>query len=170
MSLVRSLSEKANPPFCNQKSKAMLPPPYSWVYLNALLGSVLVTIGMWFLLGGFSLAWGGVVLLGLTGFFVWWSPTIAHVWAVSTLLLGLESLAWPILQMVDLRQLGPEPPLEDLQRIFNAVLFGLFSGVFWLTFSYGVYKRTQPKVETTITSAGGMRHRKKKKKSLKGKP
>jgi|GEM_PF-895690 len=148
----------------------MLPPPFSWVYLNALLGSVLVTIGMWFLLGGFSLAWGVVVLLGLTGVFIWGRLTIAHVWAVSTLLLGLESLAWPILQMVDLQQLGPEPPLEDLKRIFNAVLFGLFSGVFWLTFSYGVYKRTQPTVETAIPPPGGKRHRKKKRKSLKDKP
>jgi len=125
---------------------------------------------MWFLLGGFSLALGAVFFLGLTGVFVWWSPTITHVWAVSTFLLGLESLAWPILQMVDLRQLGPEPSLEDLQRIFNAVLFGLFSGVFWLTFSYGVYKRTQLKVETTVPSLGRKRHRKKKKKSLKDKP
>ncbi|MCA9480033.1 MAG: hypothetical protein KC545_06710, partial [Nitrospira sp.] len=33
--------------------------------------------------------------------------------------------------------------LEDLQRIFTAVLFGLFSGVFWMTFAYGIFKRTR---------------------------
>jgi len=47
------------------------------------------------------------------------------------------------MQMADLQKLGPEPPIEELERIFTAVLFGLFSGVFWMTFAYGIHKRTR---------------------------
>ena len=52
-------------------------------------------------------------------------------------------MAWPMMQMADLQKLGPEPPIEELERIFTAVLFGLFSGVFWMTFAYGIFKRTR---------------------------
>lgn len=114
-----------------------------WFLINAVLGSVTVTVGLWLLLGELSAPVALALALGLSGLLAWKSPTIAYVWTVSTLLLGVESLAWPLLQITDLQKLGPEPPLEDLQRIFTAVLFGLFSGVFWMTFSYGIYKRTR---------------------------
>jgi len=65
----------------------------------------------------------------------------------STLLLGLESLAWPFQMVGELEQYGPEPPIEEMSKVFTAVLFGVFSGVFWLTFAYGIYRRTQPKPE-----------------------
>ena len=112
-----------------------------WFLTNAVLGSLTVNIGLWLLLGDLPTTGALALIVGLAGVLAWQTPTIAHIWAVSTLLLGLESLAWPVLQMADIRKLGPEPPLEDLQRIFTAVLFGLFSGVFWMTFSYGIYKR-----------------------------
>ena len=114
-----------------------------WINLNAVAGSLVVTIGLWMLLGGLSLPIGMVVVLAVAGLFAWKFDSISHIWTASTLVLGLESLAWPVIQMVAIRQLGPEPPLEDLQKIFNAVLFGLFSGIFWMTFSYGLYKRSQ---------------------------
>ena len=113
----------------------------TWFLTNAVLGSLTVNIGLWLLLGDLPIPGALALIVGLTGVLAWQTPTIAHIWAVSTLLLGLESLAWPLLQMADIRKLGPEPPMEDLQRIFTAVLFGLFSGVFWMTFSYGIYKR-----------------------------
>ncbi len=52
-------------------------------------------------------------------------------------------MAWPMMQMSDLQKLGPDPPIEEMERIFLAVLFGLFSGVFWMTFAYGIFKRTR---------------------------
>ena len=119
-----------------------------WLNLNAFVGSLIVTVGLWLLLGEFPLTVAIILALGLAIFLSWWSLTIAHIWAVTTLLLGIESLAWPVQQMIDIRSLGPEPPLEDLQRIFTAVLFGLFSGVFWMTFSYGIYKRIRAKSES----------------------
>ena len=138
-----------------------------WFLINAVLGSLTVTVGLWLLLGELPTVIGLILALGLAGLLAWKSPTIAYVWTASTFLLGLESLAWPLLQMADLQKLGPEPPLEDLQRIFTAVLFGLFSGVFWMTFSYGIYKRTQsqsdpPKPSENPKPAG-------KKKKSKGK-
>jgi hypothetical protein len=111
---------------------------------------------------GFALAVGLAILLA------WKSPSIGYIWAASTLLLGVESFAWPIMQMADIQKLGPEPPLEELQRIFTAVLFGLFSGVFWMTFAYGIFKRTRgtntsttPSVTTPQTKNQRKRSRKK---------
>ena len=123
-----------------------------WFLSNAILGSLVVTVGLWLLLGDIALPTAIILTLGLAGLLAWKTPSIALIWAVSTLLLGLESLAWPLLQMAEIRKLGPEPPLEDLQRIFTAVLFGLFSGVFWMTFSYGIYKRTRPEKKTAESS------------------
>lgn len=114
-----------------------------WFQLNAVLGSLVVTVGLWLLIGAFPLTLGLVLTVGLAMLLAWKCPSIGYVWSASTLLLGLESLAWPVIQMVDIQKLGPEPPLEELQRIFTAVLFGLFSGVFWMTFAYGIYKRTR---------------------------
>ena len=140
-----------------------------WFLSNAVLGSLTVNIGLWLLLGELPLPGALALIMGLAGLLAWQAPSIAHIWAVSTLLLGLESLAWPILQMAEIQKLGPEPPLEDLQRIFTAVLFGLFSGVFWMTFSYGIYKRIrsqqQPPQPAKIDPASG----EKKKKKGKGK-
>ncbi len=134
-----------------------------WFLTNAVLGSLTVNIGLWLLLGELPLPGVLVLILGLAGLLAWQTPTIAHIWAVSTLLLGLESLAWPVLQMADLRKLGPEPPLEDLQRIFTAVLFGLFSGVFWMTFSYGIYRRNRSQQKAAETSKSATPAGKKKK-------
>ena len=140
-----------------------------WFLSNAVLGSLTVTIGLWLLLGELTLPTAFVLTMGLAGLLAWQTPTIAHIWAVSTLLLGLESLAWPVLQMEELQKLGPEPPLEDLQRIFTAVLFGLFSGVFWMTFSYGIYKRIRSRQKPAEASKSMASSGEKKKKKGKGK-
>lgn len=137
-----------------------------WLNLNAVLGSLVVTVGLWMLLGELSLPIGLMMALGVAGLLAWRFDSIAHVWTASTLLLGIESFAWPVIQMMDLQELGPEPPLEDLQRIFTAVLFGLFSGIFWMTFAYGIYKRSRgepPLPESPAESAPLTKNQKKSK-------
>lgn len=116
--------------------------------LNAVFGGMAVTVGLWFLRGDLSSAVTTIAVVGSTVAFIKLCPTIAHIWMYVTFLLGLESLAWPFQMMGELRSLGPEPPMEDMQRIFTAVLFGVFSGVFWLTFAYGIYRRTRPEEPT----------------------
>lgn len=109
--------------------------------LNAVLGSVVVTVGFWLTWGEFPLA--GVVMLavGVAGFLVWRGSTIAAVWAWTTLLLGVESLSWPIVTMIRIRQSGSDPTAQEMGQILTSVLFGLFSAIFWVTFSYGLFKR-----------------------------
>lgn len=123
-----------------------------WHQLNAVLGSLTVTVGLWLLVGALPMPIGIALAIGLAILLAWKSPSIGSIWATSTLLLGVESLTWPIMQMADLKKLGPEPPLEELERIFTAVLFGLFSGVFWMTFAYGIFKRTRNKHSPTAHS------------------
>lgn len=139
-----------------------------WHQLNAVLGSLTVTVGLWLLIGALPVPMGIAFAVVLAILLAWKSPSIGYIWAVSTLLLGVESLAWPIMQMSDIQKLGPEPPLEELQRIFTAVLFGLFSGVFWMTFAYGIFKRTRgtntpttPSLTTSQTKNQRKRSRKK---------
>jgi hypothetical protein len=139
-----------------------------WHQLNAVLGSLTVTVGLWLLVGALTVPIGIALAVGLAILLAWKSPSIGYIWAASTLLLGVESVAWPIMQMADIQMLGPEPQLEELQRIFTAVLFGLFSGVFWMTFAYGIFKRTRgastsatPSVATPQTKNQRKRSRKK---------
>lgn len=115
--------------------------------VNAVLGAMAVTGGLWFLQGDLSLGATVVVVVGLMVVLAKTCPDVAQIWMWATLLLGLESLAWPFLMLGELRQFGPEPPLEEMSKVFTAVLFGVFSGIFWLTFAYGLYRRTQPKTE-----------------------
>ncbi len=119
--------------------------PYTLKFLlNAALGAMAVAGGLWLLYGGLSLVVTGLVVVGLTVVFAKTCPGVAYVWMWSTVLLGMESLAWPVPLVLELRQLGPEPPLEEMSRVFTAVLFGVLSGIFWLTFAYGLYRRTHP--------------------------
>lgn len=108
--------------------------------LNAILGSLVVTIGFWLMWGEMPFALAVVVALCAAGFLVWQGSTIAAVWAWATLLLGMESLAWPIVTMARVRMAAAEPTEQQMGQILTAVLFGLFSSIFWLTFAYGIFK------------------------------
>lgn len=130
--------------------------------VNAVLAGMVVTAGLWFLWGDLSLAVTVVLVVLSAGALAWVSSTVAHVWAWATLVLGLESFAWPIQMMVALRSLGPEPPLEDMQRIFTAVLFGLFAGIFWLTFAYGIFRWNARKTAPAATASGNVQRQKAK--------
>ena len=121
--------------------------------LNALLGSLVVAVGAWLAWGSFS-PWGVFLLAGgVAGFLIWQGRTIGLVWAWATLLLGVESLAWPIVTMVQVRSTTTEPTDEQMGTILSAVLTGLFSAVFWITFSYGFFKRAGQPITSSSTDA-----------------
>jgi hypothetical protein len=121
--------------------------------LNALLGSLVVAAGAW--LAWDSLSSWGVFLVagGVTGFLIWQGRTIALVWAWATLLLGLESLAWPIVTMVQVRSTTTEPTDEQMGAILSALLTGLLSAVFWITLSYGLFKQAGRPIAASSTDA-----------------
>ena len=119
--------------------------------LNALLGSLVVAVGAWLAWGSFS-PWGVVLVAGCAaGFLVWQGRTIGLVWAWATLLLGLESLAWPIITMVQFSSITTEPTDEQLGTMLSAALTGLVSAVFWITFSYGFFKRARQPITPELT-------------------
>ena len=121
--------------------------------LNALLGSLVVAAGAWLAWDSFSL-WGVLLVAGgVAGFLIWQGRTIGLVWAWATLLLGMESLAWPIVTMVQVRSATTEPTDEQMGTILSAVLMGLFSAVFWITFSYGLFKRAGQPITASSTDA-----------------
>ncbi len=109
--------------------------------LNAVLGTVVVMIGGELLWGALPAWWNVVLFCGVLSFLLWRGHTIGSVWAWSTLVLGIESLAWPIATMTHVKLTTNQPSDEDMGLILNAVLFGLFSSVFWISFAYGLFKR-----------------------------
>ncbi len=111
--------------------------------LNAVLGSLVVTVGFWIICGALPIWWSVAIGLSIAGLLVWQGTTIGLVWAWSTLLLGLESLMWPIVTMAQIRAATAQPTDEQMGEILNAVLFGLFSSVFWTTFAFGLFKRAR---------------------------
>ena len=109
--------------------------------LNRLLGTGVVAIGFWLLWGSLSV-FAVVVWSVAVGGFLWWkAKTATEVWAWSTLLLGLESFAWPVLLMIQLKSASSTPSEEEMGTVLSAVVLGLFSSVFWVSFSYGLFKR-----------------------------
>jgi hypothetical protein len=121
--------------------------------LNALLGSLVVAAGAWLAWNSFSPWEVFLVAGGVAAFLIWRGRTIGLVWAWATLLLGLESLAWPIVTMVQVRSTTTEPTDEQLGTILSAVLTGLVSAVFWITFSYGFFKRAGQPITASSADA-----------------
>ena len=114
-----------------------------WTTINAALATFVVTVGAWLVWGPFSIAWSLAIGCGILLFLLWRGATIGIVWAWSTLLLGVESLAWPVVTMAGFRSSSGQPTDEEMGIILNAVLFGLFSSVFWITFAFGLFRREQ---------------------------
>lgn len=114
------------------------------IFLNLFLGTLVAVVG-------FALLWGGsvspavVVGWALTvGLFLWFmTKSITELWAWSTLLLGLESFAWPLVLLIQLRGEAEALPESEMGTILSAVVLGLFSAVFWISFSYGLFKRAR---------------------------
>lgn len=134
--------------------------------LNCLLGVLVAVVGFW-------LIWGTVdpiIVLGwalVVGTFLWLkAKSITEIWAWATLLLGLESFAWPVVLMIQLKGSSELLPESEMGTILSAVVLGLFSSVFWVTFSYGLFKRAwrtdQPLSEEEPMRTSMSRSRKKK--------
>ena len=121
------------------------------IQLNAALGSMIVTIGLWLLWGDAPIPLLLAVVAVTTGLLVWKCASIPEVWAWTTLLLGLESFAYPVLTMVQIRMATTEPSNEQMGLMLTAIVFGVFSSIFWLTFSYGIFKRLTRRVEGKVT-------------------
>lgn len=112
-------------------------------YVNVGLGSLVVAIGAWLAGNALSVSGAAGVLIAAAAFLWWRGRTITLIWAWSTLLLGLESFAWPITTMLQIRSGGGDPSDEDMGIILSATLMGLFSAVFWIAFSYGLFTRAK---------------------------
>lgn len=109
--------------------------------VNLGLGTLVVTVGFWLLWGtltpGLLAAWA----VGAGALLYWKGRTVTEVWAWSTLLLVLESFSWPVVLMIQLKALTATPPEEEMGTVLSAIILGLFSSVFWISFSYGLFKR-----------------------------
>ena len=110
--------------------------------LNVLIAAVLVTIG-------FTMAWNPirvslVVAAGLvfTALLLWLGTTPRHTWAWACLFLGLESLSWPMIQMIKLRVTASfeQATDEQMQSLVADLIFGIVFATFWLTFAYGIFR------------------------------
>lgn len=111
------------------------------IYLNLLAGTFVVGVGFWIIWGTGSpaIAAGAAIVVGV---FLWWrARMITEVWAWSTLFLGLESFAWPLTLMAQLKETAPSPSDDDMGTILSAVVLGLLSSVFWISFAYGLFRR-----------------------------
>ncbi len=111
--------------------------------LHALLGGLVVAVGASLMWEQLSSIWTLIFAAGATTFLWWQGRGIGAIWAWTTLTLGIESMTWPIVTMIQIRMGGSEPTEEQMGTILNAVLFGLFSSVFWVTFAFGLFKRVR---------------------------
>ncbi|HSE58943.1 MAG TPA: hypothetical protein VLA99_09595 [Nitrospiraceae bacterium] len=134
-----------------------------WIrYLNALLGGLVLTTGLWIAVGEIS-PFAAIAAYGLiAGALGWFCSSNMGIWAWTTLFFGAESLAWPISMMVRIKLAGMDPTEQQKQDMLTAILFGLFSSIFWFTFAYGLFKRTwapegsvQPSSQPAGDAAGG---------------
>lgn len=112
--------------------------------MNAVLGALVVTVGAWLAWNAISAGHAALVLAAAAAFLWWQGGTVSLIWAWSTLFLGLECFAWPIMTMLQVRSLGREPSDDEMGAILSASFMGLFSAVFWIAFAYGLFKRAKP--------------------------
>ena len=109
--------------------------------IHAIAGSVVVTLGFWMMWGELPATAAAAVAIVVALVLLYVSGSAAAVWGWVTALLGLESLAWPILTMVSIRMTTATPSDQQMGDMLTAILFGIFSSIFWLTFSYGIFKK-----------------------------
>ena len=109
--------------------------------LHAVFGGIVVAIGVFVMWEQAATTWALLVAVASTAFLWWQGRSIAAVWAWTTMGLGIESMTWPIVTMIRMRMGGSQPTEEQMETILNAVLFGLFTSVFWITFAFGLFKR-----------------------------
>ncbi|MFO0705287.1 MAG: hypothetical protein U0412_00390 [Nitrospira sp.] len=115
--------------------------PSAMLPVNIGLGTLVVTVGFWLLWGTLAPGLLATWALCAGGLIYWKGRTVTEVWAWTTLLLGLESFAWPVVLMIQLKAVTATPPEEEMGAVLSAIILGLFSSVFWVSFSYGLFKR-----------------------------
>lgn len=133
--------------------------------LHAVLGAIVVTIGFWLVWDGLPIPVVVIAALAVAGFLAWQGSTIAHVWAWTCLLLGFASAAWPMATMVQVRMAAgeaavAEPSDEQMGLILTAVVAGLFSSVFWISFGGGIFRWIKRKELEQAEVANGNRSQK----------
>jgi hypothetical protein len=111
--------------------------------LHAVLGALAVTVGLWLAVGGAPPEALAAVALAVAGFLAWRGTTLGRVWAWASLLIGLDSLAWPIVTMVQISRATQQPDDQQMGQILAAVVTGLFAAVFWISFAWGIFRWTK---------------------------
>jgi hypothetical protein len=119
-------------------------------YVNAVLAGCVITFLFWIVWVELSLVIGtekaitnivtvavGVAVVILL---LYLGKTTGETWAWATLVLGVESLAWPLAKMIQLRLITSQPNETQIGQIGIAILFGMFSSIFWFTFAYGIFR------------------------------
>ena len=122
--------------------------------LHAVLGGIVVAIGIFVMWEQAATTWALLVAVASTAFLWWQGRSIAAVWAWTTMGLGIESMTWPIVTMIRMRMGGSQPTEEQMETILNAVLFGLFTSVFWITFAFGLFKRIREQNASPVPPPG----------------
>ncbi len=132
-----------------------VPPHATWRHVNAALGSLVVTVGIW--LGGGALPVSAVIAVAAVvgGLLLWQGRSVGLIWAWSTLLLGLESLAFPVITLWQHPPDTAEPSQEQMATLLTTVVFGLFSSVFWISFAWGLFRRARRGQESTVAIVEG---------------
>lgn len=121
--------------------------------LHAVVGAVAVAVGFWLAVGAVPLEMLAAVALGVAGFLAWQGTTLGRVWAWASLLIGLDSLAWPIVTMIQISRVTEQPNDQQMGMILTAVVAGLFASVFWLSFGWGIFRWAKRKeVEAAVAT------------------
>jgi hypothetical protein len=113
-----------------------------WVpKVNAVAAGVVVTFGFTMAWNPIPVAWAVAAGVGFVALLVWLGTTPRHVWAWACLFLGLESLSWPVGELIKLRMSGmAEPTEEQMKELVGTMFLGIFFATFWLTFAYGIFR------------------------------
>ena len=80
--------------------------------LHALLGGIVVAVGASVMWEQLAPIWTLIFAAGATMFLWWQGRSIGAIWAWTTLALGIESMTWPIVTMIQIRMGGGQPTEE----------------------------------------------------------
>jgi hypothetical protein len=130
-------------------------PHATWRHVNAALGSLVVTVGIWLVGGALPVPALVAVASMVAGFLLWQGHSVGLIWAWSTLLLGLESLAFPVVTLWQQPPDTAEPNQEQMATLLTAVVFGLFSSVFWISFAWGLFRWARRDRESPVAAVEG---------------
>jgi len=109
--------------------------------LNAIAAGVVVAFGFTMVWNPIPVSWAAMAGVGFTVLLVWLGTTPGYVWAWAFLFLGLESLSWPLVEIIKLRMSGvTEPSEEQMKDLVPTLFMGVICATFFLAFAYGVFR------------------------------